>query len=294
MRRYLSSLALAGAIVALWGIRPADAQQQPSDKTQEDQAKDSLIIVEGQGRADAKPPMRIDSDPGPGFVLTSSAVMADARMLARCAFRRSPQMIHDVVDGLPNKSTTTWALDRLIRQNATCYLAYNPGQNTDQTRPVYGECNPIAVPGSGLRLCRSFYDRAALLEYTLQTYLPDLNLTPADLRDPSVRARYLARERPRAKIRFAADRRYFAVASCIVQTTPAITTQFLHSAPGSNAETELRDDLLKSSRACVQNARKVTVDPIQFRMYMLEAVYAWTLAIQAKSSLLPLEATVGR
>lgn len=238
--------------------------------------------------------MRIDRDPGPGFVRASSAVMADSRMLARCAFRRSPQMIHDVVDGLPNQSTTSWALDRLIRQNAACYLAYNPGQNTDQTRPVYGECNPVNVPDSGLHLCRSFYDRAALLEYTLQTYLPDLNLTPADLRDPSVRARYIARERPRAKIRFAADRRYFEVASCIVQTNATITTQFLHSAAGADAEAALRNDLLRNSRACVQNAMKVTVDPIQFRMYMLEAVYAWTLAIQAKSSLLPVGAAVGR
>ncbi|GAA0738137.1 hypothetical protein [Sphingomonas japonica] len=144
----------------------------------------------------------------------------------------------------------------------------------------------MLVQNSG-STCRSTYDRGALIEAVLANYAPDVVLTHKDVLDPEVRRRFLARERRLGQNRKATDRKFARVAGCFVLLEPERASRLVLSDPGSDEESQLRGQIINRGKPCVNNAKRVIVDPAQFRVYIAGAVYGWIAAVRNVDSLVP-------
>lgn len=275
-RSILCGLGLALAL----STAPAFAQTAP-DVNQTEARSDAEIVVEGRTVNPKDLPVRVVTPPRPQDRQVSAASISDARRFVRCMHSVDPRLLHETIDRALNDRTAQWALDRLIRQRSACYSTVFARPPADP--PKYGECNPIY----GSALCRNVFDRGVLFEYALATYAPDLTLNRADLRRDDVRRQFLQRERPISRNRTSDDRRYFDVVSCVVQTHPEMAVAFIRLAEGDAKEAQLRQLLVGLSSNCFGRAKKVAVDPNQFRLYVGEAVYSWAAAVRGLDSLIP-------
>lgn len=277
------ALAIAAALIACALPRAANAQQEtPDQSAPAETGEDSELVVKGFLAPDRDLPVQVRPVYGQAFASRGSS--ADARMFVRCAHKPRASMLRQIVDGPANTRLTEFALDRYIRMNSACYSGYPPSLSPGA--PYFGDCNPVLIDDT-LEICRAYYDRGALVEYALHTYAPDLNLTPAQTLTAEARDRFLAREAIRGKQRLAADRLYFTVVACMVQYQPARAIRLLQAEPNSADEKRLRTLLVGLTPVCVANARNVQVDPIQFRFYVADAVYAWAVAVRGTDSLIP-------
>jgi hypothetical protein len=248
---------------------PVIAQQQPrSPEIVVEAARDPGGPLPTETKANAPSPVR------------ARFVAGKSEQFIRC-LRASPAELRSVVDADPGSPGQVYALDKFIRAHQTCYSEF-PGAPLPSA-PFFGECNPYDV-GEGVRYCRSYYDRGALTRLAMRLYAPDLALTPAMWSDPVVQARFNQLETARNARRQIADYRYFETAVCIVRVEPERSLALARST--DNPMTTTRS-LLNRARVCVGNAKKVRVDPSQFREYIADAVYRWALAAKARTSLIP-------
>lgn len=87
-------------------------------------------------------------------------------------------MLGPLIDGEMNSAPQTYARDRIIRANASCYsdlpFASAP--------PQLGACNPVAQ--FDIVTCRNLYDRGALQEEAMARYAPHAALSEAEMNNP--------------------------------------------------------------------------------------------------------------
>ena len=120
----------------------------------------------------------------------------------------------------------------------------------------------------------------------LHRFAPGPTLTRRDTTNPHVQARFNAREVSKAKFRLPADRRFLEVAICLVRTQPAYASQLIARDRSMEAIQQLEARMVNASPECTGRARRVHFDPTQFRFYIAEAVYKWTLAARNVDSLI--------
>lgn len=281
-------------------ILPAGAQTSQDQKTQSESRDHSRneIIVEGYPNADNQP-AAVRTPPAVS-ALNSRKAYEYSEMLATCAVRSklsSTALLRAVVDGDVNSSAQSYAQDRLKRTYISC--GEGPGllnmnnpepPSTKLIGPQRGSRDDLIgnPPGGtdGSPLGRSVYDRGAVTIRALKTFVPDLSLTAAQTGDPAVQSRFNLREMPRNRSRLPVDQLYFQVAVCIVRVAPELSVRL---AMGDRAATAggLQATLLNRARVCVGNAKKIYVDATQFRLYIADALYRWTVAARNVDSLIP-------
>lgn len=265
------------------------------------------IVVSGQLGEEAP------TSPLPGSVgMLSRAAASDAHRFVRCLNGVSPKLQRSIVEGHARHPATRDALDLLIQSNTACYPRFfrpmlhmtagyfgacNPvlaglraGQTNNETvpgRPPAASTSGFSAPQADMALCRSTYDRGAIVEEAFRTYAPHFLLTRADTLSKEVIGRFWAREELRGKLRGPTDRRYYETVACMVQLEPESAVRLLRSAPGTKQETGLRLRILSATRYCTGNAKKVSVDAFQFRGYIADAIYHWTVAAKNVETLIP-------
>lgn len=283
---------------------PVHAQEALPKEDSDPQAQ---IIVRGKVLPTEKPVVGVKPE---GRMAKGNRRLADhSDSFARCVKTPDLELMRRIIDGPPNSSNMRFALDAMIRRNRTCYGSFPVSQYSE---PALGSCNPAAAedmpePGgieppkgsmfisdprlehalTGVKRCRSLFDYGALLIKAMDSYAPDLTLTVAQTQDEAVVKRFLAREKPRSRYRLDADLYYFAVTSCMVQRQPELAVRLFRAPMGDASEAVLRQALIDRTRDCTQNAKQVTVDPSEFRVYVADAIYRWLVAAKGTDSLLP-------
>ncbi|RYD88014.1 MAG: hypothetical protein EOP61_34415 [Sphingomonadales bacterium] len=303
MPSFLRSLfltALLGCAFATPAARAQDGRQQPAQGAPAATPQDGGIIVSGRLGEKSK------LSPLPGSVnKVSRDVATDAHQFVRCLDGIPANLRRPIVEGHVRDPDTQEALDKLILTNTACYpRLFRPMLH--MTSGYYGACNPAqAGIRSGqtnaeasahelaasiqvdMSICRSTYDRGAIIEDTFLTQAPHFMLMRADTLDREVVDRFRARETQRGKHRSPMDRRYYDTVSCMVQLEPEASVRLIRAAPGSERETQLRMQILERTGLCTGNAKNVRVDPPQFRTYIADAVYHWALAAKNVETLIP-------
>ena len=272
----LFAIALSGSPIAAAVAQGQDAPAQEKPAPKPPAVDRNLIVVQGNRRDE---PMR---SPLPaGGLQTGRVVTSDARRFVRCMHGVPPALLRPVVEGHFADPATHDALDKLIRTHPTCYASYSPSTAT----PYYGVCNPIPVSKDFI-VCRANYDRAVLIEEALTQYAPNFRLTRADTLGRETVDRFRAREEARGKFRSPMDRRYYDTLACMVQLEPEIAGRLLRAEPGLEREAGLRQQILTRTRVCAGNAKRVSFDPVQFRGYLADAFYHWTIAAKGVETLI--------
>lgn len=215
-----------------------------------------------------------------------------ASIFTRCMQFAPAKLMRAIIDGPPNRADTREAQARLIRTNFGCHLRYSTfpsesvapaGALRDQENMAAGVVQSFNVVPLG----ESVYDRGALLERTIAMYAPGLKLTRAQTENPAVAARFDYVEVPRNRWRLPEDYEYFQVAVCMVRLQPELATRLVGSPAGSKLQNQLGRILISRARLCAGNAKRVRVDPTQFRIYIADALYRWAVAARGVRSLIP-------
>lgn len=198
-----------------------------------------------------------------GSAAASRSSFALAQTYAECVARqRTPEttaLLRRAVDGVINGARQQWAQGRLQELRRTC----------------------VGAGGSN-----GYYERGALFVDALRRHVPDLRLTKRETADAAVQARFNAREIPLARFRLYQDRQYFEAAVCFVRVQPELSVALVRS--GSlDAQRRLEAAIVNRARVCVGNARQVYFDGVQFRFYIADAVYRWTVATRGVDTLIP-------
>lgn len=243
----------------------------------------------------AAPPYRADNDitvtgfnaapinsalPGQGY-RASRAANSNASQFVRCMRGAAPKLLRPIVEGHARDGKTQDALDRVIRTHTGCYRDFS-GVPTPN---YYGECNPVAI--GGYQMCRAVYDRGALIEDAFKTYAPKFMLLRGDTLNRDTIARFRAREAGRGKFRSPIDRKFYETVACMVQAEPERAIRLLRAEPGLDKEARFRQQMIQKTPFCTNNAKRVQVDPYQFRIYVADAVYHWTIAAKNVETLIP-------
>jgi hypothetical protein len=273
----LFAIALAGSPAAALVAHGQDAPAQ--DQSASSPSDSAVIVVEGE----LEPPPRNSPLP-PGGLKTGRLLLGEGARFVRCTHDIEPALLRPIVEGHFADRKTHDALDWVIRTHSACYSSY--AAYPSRPTPYYGACNPVPISRDHT-ICRSSYDRAALVEAALAKYAPHFMLARTDTLNEEVAARFHAREAVRGKFRTPTDRSYYLSVSCMVQLEPGIATQLIHAAPGGDREARLRQQFLNKTRYCIGKARSVLVDPVQFRGYVADALYHWTLAAKNVETLIP-------
>ncbi|RYD93992.1 MAG: hypothetical protein EOP61_22505 [Sphingomonadales bacterium] len=270
-----ASLAFSLAAATAQDSQPAPASPPPGQGTPV--YGDSIYVNGNQVSA-------LGNMVGGTGAIASRIASTDAYMFVRCIRHAPPQLLRPIVEGHARSPATHDALDRVIRANAGCYqgLGASPAS---AGQPYYGDCNPVTLRGN--TLCRAVYDRGALIEDAFKTYAPKFMLMPADMKNKAVIDRFASREAARGNFRSPMDRRFYEAVACMVQKEPQRAIRLLRAEPGLDREARLRQEMIFRSRTCIGNPNKLTVDPYQFRAYVADAVYHWTLAAKGVDTLVP-------
>lgn len=207
----------------------------------------------------------------------SRSVLELASRFAKCAVtddEATLRLLRATIDGNINSARQRFSQTRLVQLKTTC------AQDT-QIATLYGQATVFNFYDGG------YYDRGALYLEALRRFAPDLKLTEKMTNDPSVQARFDAREVPRARFRLPVDRQYFEIAVCLVRMQPELAARLV--GPGLSTDTINRIEaaIVNRSRVCVGNAKQVYFDASQFRMYIADAVYRWAVAARGVDSLIP-------
>ncbi len=259
----------------------AQVVASPQSKTQvpaeEKAGEPADVVVQGNNDRKAPPPPGINKIiTGQSFAMVGSRSAA----FAKCAKNIDAQMLGPLIDGEMNSAPQTYALDRIIRANASCYsdlpFASAP--------PQLGECNPVAQ--LDIVTCRNLYDRGALLEEAMARYAPDATLTEAEVNNPAVQQRLNMREAGRNARRIPTDRLLFQIGICMTRLRPDLVTRMVQAHGDSALQERLTLMVLDQTRPCVGNAKKVTMEPVQLRYYLDDAFYRWVVAARDVGTLL--------
>jgi len=207
---------------------------------------------------------------------------ARAERFAKCMQFLDLDLLHRVVDGPPEYSSTRFALGRLIQKNLGCYpdLEKVPRPGAIDL----GTCDAASVGTH--KECRAPYDRAAILRRAIRKYAPDLSLTVEQVNDPAVQARLDAREVPLNRYRRGDDKLLFEISICMVRLRPEQAVQ-LTMTDDRLAQNSLTDAVISGANECIGGAKQLDVGQDMFRAYISDAVYRWVVATRNVDSLLP-------
>lgn len=283
----------------MWAVGAAGVAQQSSAATAASGQKGSRdVVVEGR----RLPPDAVSAIKPPAGVSTTRyrRLYEQSERMADCALRgrlSDYDLLRAVVDGAVNSAPQIFAQDRLKRLNMTCgegasAMTSNGGEpDARAAMSVLSSDLPSFTPSHDpTPLGRSIYDRGAYTVAILRRFAPDLSLTRAETEDRAVQVRFNTREIPRNRFRSPVDRRYFEVAVCMVRLAPELSVR-LASGEGGTDHAMSQAALIDRARPCVGGARKVRVEPTQFRLYIADAVYRWAVAARGVDSLIPLHPT---
>ena len=220
----------------------------------------------------------------------------NSERMAKCAGRSRLSdfsLLRQVVDGEFNSARHAYAQDRLARTYATCgegsgalLRQGNEATEMEAVSAFTGDSTPSSPNIEPYPLGHSIYDRGALTIQVMKMFAPDLTLTLADTQDPAVQARFNVRELARNRYRLPIDYAYFEVAVCMTRLQPTLAVQLALS-DGSARFGDVQAALIDRARPCVGGAKKVLLDPSQFRVYVADAVYRWVVATRNVASLIP-------
>jgi hypothetical protein len=303
-------LTLGAGLILATASMPARAQDVPASPAPHVQAKPGAddIVVEG-----LLPPGELPTQlrQGSNNAITNRKTYEFSLRVAKCAMRLPLDRLRKAIDGAPNSASQREAQATIARLTASCnadpWIASqinpagttriwsniaNANQNsvTDQLVQAGNPLSPTELSAMGT----SLYDHGAFLETTIKRFAPDISLTKRETSDPAVQARFNAVEIPRNSFRLEADLKYFRVAVCMVRMQPELSVRLLNAKPGSNLQRLLQANILSNARACVGNAKRVYVEPTQFRVYIIDALYRWVIAARAVPSLIPDDVTAAR
>lgn len=275
------------------GAKDARGDLQNSDPNQTD------IVV--QGYRQRKDIRTSDATPTNTSVVRNRQNYEYAERMARCAGRSNLsdlRKLRAVVDGMVNSATHAVAQDRLKRIYITCSEGTNllsftapPPTGLQLATALAGsdsrtDNDGVPVSSEAAPLGHSLYDRGAFVIEAIKRFAPELTLTPAETNDPIVQTRFNAREIPRNRYRLPVDYRYFATAVCLVRVQPSLSVR-LAKTDGPARANDLQAALIDQGRVCFGGAKRVRVDPTQFRIYIADAVYRWAVAARGVDSLIP-------
>lgn len=260
---------------------PAAAQDRPAQPPQPGKPGKDDIVVVGQQKRD-KPPRSALPE---GGLRKGRAANADAQRFVRCMRGVQPDLLRPVVEGHAKEPKAQDALDRLIRSHPGCYTSYGSSLVPSQPAGYFGKCNPIII-NAMFKMCRSFYDRGALIEEAFAVYAPHFLLRRADTLNWDVINRFRDREKLRGRYRGPADRFYYTAVACMVQVEPELAVRLIRAEAGSEREAAIRTEIFAKTKLCVNYAKRVTVDPFQFRGYVADALYHWTAAAKNVETLI--------
>lgn len=310
--RFALSLLLAGTVAApvaaqqAGGTPPPAAAPAPAAPALSQDAQPDDIIVEGY--RDRKPLAEKMTAPPTSSTIRNRRRYDYAERLAKCAARSKfgdLARLRAVVDGEFNSPRHHFDQDRLVRTYMTCgesptLLSFTevPVDFTDMGlagQYILAGDTAGGTPGqsTGSPLGWSIYDRGALTIAALKRFAPDLTLTRKQTEDPRVQARFNLREIPRNRLRLPVDYHYFETAVCMVRLEPQLAVR-LALMDGPARLSDVQEALVDRAKACVGNARRVRVDPTQFRLYIADAVYRWAVAARDVPSLIPLDTAVAQ
>ncbi|WP_287977538.1 hypothetical protein [Sphingomonas sp.] len=218
------------------------------------------------------------------MVVSSRQASAESYRFVRCAKRVDPQLVRQLIEELPHRYDSEYALDRVIREEQACY--------TRLASPIppptyYGTCNPIGDT------CRSFFDRGAWIEWAIRKTTPSLTLHDGDLSNPTVIDRFNARTATLNKTRYPQERIGYAVVACMVANHTSDAMAMIRSEPGSQTEGRLGAILLGQSPPCTGKAKKIYTDVRQFRVYVAETIYFFATSFRGTTSLITSDAKRG-
>lgn len=285
----VSSLAVGGSATAQSG--QATVKTSPSQPA----ARPGDIVVEGyRGRKAYE--QRLHA-PAATDVIGNRVAYGYAERLAKCAGRgklSDPSSLSAVVDGVVNTATQAAAQDRLVRIYISCsesptlasFTTVPQSKNMNVQYALQGDLTGASSGADASPLGHSIYDRGALTIEALKRYVPDLWLTSAETNDAAVQARFNARETVLNRHRLPEDQQYFQVAVCMVRVAPELSVRLAVS-DGTARFGDLQETLVDRARVCVGGAKKVRLDPTQFRLYIADAVYRWAVAAKGVNSLIP-------
>lgn len=203
-----------------------------------------------------------------------------AERFAKCAVSgaRSRELLRQVLDGRINGARQAFAQAQLVRTNVTCAQDARAPLAIADDRKV----TATFVPGYD----GTYYDRGALFIQALKTFAPHLRITASQTADPAVQARFNARETSLARFRLPVDEDYFEMAVCLVRLQPELAVR-LATTDKASTVARLEAAIVNRARVCTGGAKRVYFDPTQFRFYIADAVYRWTVAVRGVESLIP-------
>ncbi|WP_315762204.1 hypothetical protein [Sphingomonas sp. Y38-1Y] len=266
-------------MIAAWALGASSTTAQtPSEQKQNGDA----IVVE----ADPEGDLKLEQSIRTGFSTENykpdqtGRAFEQSERAARCAASAtmiSPTLLSGVVDGVFNSAAHDRQQDQLFVQTSTCGIGSSAFRRN------------ITTPGSGSSTTEGgVLLRGAVLIAVLQRYAPDLRLDAKTLHEPAVVRRFVAREEPRAKLRIPMDLRYFKVTTCLVQQQPEAAIAIVYGEVGAPDRRMRIARLIDRARGCVGGAKRVGFDPIQFRVYLADSLYRWTVAAKAVETLVPI------
>jgi len=293
--------ALAAAVPLLVIASPGASQQVTATgrpvASSSDAEPDDIVVTGYRSRK--APGNRVDV-PATVSTVSNRIKYGYSERFAKCAARSklsSLARLRVVVDGEVNSARARGAQDRLMRTYITCaespsFLSNTlPPQTANEVPFVKdmlysGDFYGVSPGYDTTPLGVSIYDRGALTIAAMKRFAPSLTLARADVDDVEVQRRFNLREIPRNRLRLPLDRKYFQVAVCMVRVEPKLSVRLALSEGGARMG-DVQEALIDRARACVGGARKVKVDPTQFRLYIADAVYRWVVAARDIASLIP-------
>lgn len=264
-------------------VAQAQTRPQPAEQAAPDEGSTTVVITGLRDLDDPESPVNSrtlgSSRTGAGAV-RSRSVYAFSKRFARCAVARTPErlrLLRRTLDLPINSSAQSAAQTRLVQANAGC---------TESPQAVSQATNTVPTATLTKQYNASYYDRGALFVQAIQTFAPELKLTKQQTADPSVQARFNAREAPLARFRLPVDEHYFQTAVCLVRLNPDLATRLVQI-EDLGSTNRLAAALVNRGKICVGGAKRVYFDATQFRFYIADALYRWMVAAQGMDSLIP-------
>jgi hypothetical protein len=266
-------VATVGAVMLALTPTAAGAQNSTSDDLPNSESSDDIIVSALKIPRD-KLPVQVIWQPGT-HMATSMAYNSTATYL-RCAIKYvDHDMLRKVIDGPPNYSSTRFALGMILTENLGCYM---PRPFDMRTKIVSSD---PAVAGDDL------LSRSQMIEQVLATYAPKSELTIAQTYNPAISYRFKEAEQIHNRFRLDNDLEAYRTVACMVQKQPGLATRLVHTDASSELARGLVQTLLIEGRQCLGGVKRVGVDPIFLRAYVVEAYYRWMIAARNVPTLIP-------
>ncbi|MCT8001931.1 hypothetical protein NZL82_08545 [Sphingomonas sanguinis] len=240
------------------------------------------VVVEGERLPDEKAP------PPPGIkkqgnTLAVAQVDDQSKIFQRCVKFTPTDTLRQVVDGRPNSPQHEYSLDRFIRINVACY----PGaQQPPPESPGYSYCRAV-IGNDRLPICRSYYDRGAIIEGAVAHFAPDATLTMAEVADKEVQKRLDAREATRLALALPADKARMQIAECLVMSQPEQVTKMFQARDTPALQVQYVYRIMDRGKVCLGGIKSARVEPLYFRYVLTEAFYRWVVAARNVDTLIP-------